>query len=256
MRKAPRLHEDLKKSQNKLSEFDLQRNKLFHFPFLNKKEWLHVPVVGKEIISIPQIENFEVSKQDNKDSCGLCVGKMVINNILKNSWKETQISENSIIKKSPISKLWLMKKYVGITPWQLQKVIQEILDKHHLPYTALEKHFITYTEIKNLLEKWSYIIFSYMWDSIDNPYRTKNGKKDMSLEGIHHPHYFILLEIDERKEIVTVANPFGYIQKIFFKEFWQRISLHPKYLHSSKLYLPLVESGLYMPRTCVIVAKK
>ncbi|MEI6774678.1 MAG: hypothetical protein WCL18_08070 [bacterium] len=78
----------------------------------------------------------------------------------------------------------------------------------------------------------------------------------MLLKGVHHPHYCVLLKIDEDKKIVTIANPFGYQEELPFNEFWQRISLDPKYLHSNKLYIPLVESGIYKPRSCVIVSKK
>ena len=77
----------------------------------------------------------------------------------------------------------------------------------------------------------------------------------MMLKCTHHPHYCILLKIDEQQTKVTIANPFGYEEELSFKDFRQRISLHPKYLHSSKLYLPLVESGFYMPRSCIIVHK-
>ena len=94
-----------------------------------------------------------------------------------------------------------------------------------------------------------------MGNAIDNPYRMKNSKKDLSLKDIHHPHYIVLLGIDEKRKMAIIANPFGYKEEIDFNEFWQRISLDPKYLHSNPFYLPLVESGLYMSRTCIIITK-
>lgn len=94
-----------------------------------------------------------------------------------------------------------------------------------------------------------------MGNAIDNPYRMKHGKKDISMRDVHHPHYVVLLQIDEKRKMVTIANPFGYKEEIDFKEFRQRISLDPKYLHSNKFYLPLVEIGLYMPRTCIVISK-
>lgn len=92
-----------------------------------------------------------------------------------------------------------------------------------------------------------------MGNAIDNPYRMKNGKKDISLKNTHYPHYIVLLGIDEKKEIVTIANPFGYKEDMNLNEFWERISLDYKYLHSNLLYLPLKKIGLYRPRTCVII---
>ncbi len=99
------------------------------------------------------------------------------------------------------------------------------------------------------------MMFSYMGDAIDNPHRMKNGKKDESFKMIHNPHYCVLLKIDENKQVATIANPFGYEEELPFKEFRERISLHPKYLRSSRMYAPLVKSGLYMPRSCVVVSK-
>lgn len=92
-----------------------------------------------------------------------------------------------------------------------------------------------------------------MGDAINNPYNKQNDKKNPALKDIHNPHYLVLLSIDELTQKVVIANPFGYKESIDFKEFRERISLYPKYLNSNKIYLPLVESGLYMPRSCVII---
>jgi len=238
----------------KLTSEQLVGNLHEHYlpPIIDKKEWLKIPKLNGKKISLPNMQTFEIDKQKTIDSCGLCSGEMVINDILKNKWNK-KISEKNIMEKTLIPQIWLVKEYVGITPEQLQNALQEILIDYHLPYTATRKDFISYKEVKNFLEIWSYLIFSYMWDAIDNPHRTKNGKKDLILKNIHHPHYIVLLGIDEKRKIVTIANPFGYKEKIDFKQFWQRISLYPQYLHSNKLYLPLVESGIYMPRTCIII---
>ena len=47
-----------------------------------------------------------------------------------------------------------------------------------------------------------------MGNTIDNPYKFKNGKKDETLKDIHHPHYCVLLAIDEHQQKVSIANPF------------------------------------------------
>jgi hypothetical protein len=94
-----------------------------------------------------------------------------------------------------------------------------------------------------------------MGDAIDNPYRKIHGTKNLSLKDIHNPHYIVLLAIDEPRQEVIVANPFGYTQTLPFKEFWERISLDPKYVHAHSIYSLLIESGLYIPRSCVIVSK-
>ncbi|MFA7717878.1 MAG: hypothetical protein WC875_04135 [Candidatus Absconditabacterales bacterium] len=212
-----------------------------------------LPLSGHKIISLPEMKDFMIYKQNNEDSCGLCTGKMVINAILKKSGIKKSINENDIIKEMILPRVELFKEYIGITPGELQTALQETLSEHKLPYTALEKQLISYPEIKDFLTQGSYLIFSYMGNAIDNPYKMKKGKKDMLLKDIHHPHYVVLLGIDEKRKIATIANPFGYKEEIDLQEFRERISLDPKYLHSSVLYLPLVESGLYMPRSCVIV---
>jgi hypothetical protein len=185
----------------------------------------------------------------------LCAGKMVINTLLKNQWINKKINEEDVIKSLLLPKIPLLKKTIGITPKQLASWLQHLLAENNLKYTTEIRHFMSYPQIRYAVQNGSYLIFSYMWNTIDNPYKQKDGEQDLSFKGIHHPHYCVLLKIDEEEKKVVIANPFGYQETLAFKEFWQRISLHPKYLRSSKLYLPLVETGIYMPRSCVVVSK-
>jgi hypothetical protein len=84
MRKTPLTSIHIRNSNDNFEEFDSQKNKLFNFPFLQKEEWLNMPDIMGAVASVPDSENFEIAKQENKDSCGLCAGKMVINTLLKN----------------------------------------------------------------------------------------------------------------------------------------------------------------------------
>jgi hypothetical protein len=69
MRKTPPTHPHIKNSNDSFEEFDSQKNKLFNFPFLQKEEWLNTPDLWNAIVSVPDSENFEIDKQENKDSC-------------------------------------------------------------------------------------------------------------------------------------------------------------------------------------------
>ena len=45
MRKTPHKYMHLNNENTPLENFDREKNKLFDFPFLNKKEWLDIPVL-------------------------------------------------------------------------------------------------------------------------------------------------------------------------------------------------------------------
>jgi len=114
--------ERLGASKEHLTEraFDDQSNKLFNFPFLNKKEWLDIPALDNEIFSIPDLEHFEIAQQENKDSCGLCAAKMVVNTIYKDNNIHKRVSEADSIKSLLFPKFSLIKKAIGITPSQMK----------------------------------------------------------------------------------------------------------------------------------------
>lgn len=254
MRKTPNIQEQQEKSKSKIKGFKEQLYKLFTFPALSKKKWQNIPPLGNETVSVSDIEKFPIEQQESKDSCGRCAARMVVEDIFKENNIHKHIEEKDIVKDLIVPKLPFMKRLFGITPKQLASWIQNILDENKLNYTAETKYFVSYPQIKQYLKNWSHLIFSYMWDAIDNPYRMKDGKKDGIFQNVHHPHYCVLLKIDEQKQTATIANPFGYQEELPFKDFRERISLHPKYLYSNNVYLPLVKSGLYMPRSCVIIS--
>ena len=255
MRKSSDIQKHPEKSKNRLKGFKERLYRLFTFPVLSKKKWLDIPLLGKETLSVPNAEHFEIEQQETKDSCGRCTAKMIVDTLLRDNHISKHIDEKDIVKDLIVPKLFFIKKTLGITPNQLKSWMQALLDENKLAYTAETKYFVSYPQIKQRLRNWSQIMSSYMWDTIDNPHKTKDGQKDGMLRGVHHPHYCVLLKIDEAKQTATIANPFGYKEELPFKEFRERISLHPKYLYSNSLYSPLVKSGLYMPRSCVVVSK-
>ena len=222
-------------------------------PVFNKKEWLALPNIKHEKVILPALKNFVIEQQETKDSCGLCSGKMVLNAIIKQNKGNEKIQEKNISDKIFLSQIEVIKEYIGVTPGQLEIAIQEIISEHALPYTAIQKTMLSYEDMKAFVEAGAYIICSYMGNSIDNPYRTKNGHKDHLLKNIHHPHYVVILAINEQTKTITLANPFGFEETIPLQDFRARFSLYPKYLNSRKIYNFLVETGIYMPRSCVIV---
>jgi len=149
MKKASHLDEILKSSQNDINEFDSQKNKLFNFPFLEKKERLDMPKLSKEYISIPDMKHFDIEKQETPDTCGLCSAEMVVNTLLKGK----KVDEGDVIKTQITPNLEIFKKTVGIFPSQLQFGIQDLIGEYKLPYTVTCKHFMSYDEIKNAMRK-------------------------------------------------------------------------------------------------------
>lgn len=151
MRKTPFKDIVLSHTNTPMENFDRKRNKLFNFPFINKKEWLDVPVLGDDICAIPNLEHFEIEQQETKDSCGMCVAKMVVNKIFKDNQIHKKVSEQDIIKSLLLPKIPLIQKMIGITPGQLERGIQEMLDEYTVEYTTQIAHFLSYSQIKNEL---------------------------------------------------------------------------------------------------------
>ncbi len=110
MRKAPRSPERLGNSQNKLNHFKERLYKLFTFPVLSKKKWLNVPLLGKETLSVPNAEHFEIEQQETKDSCGRCTAKMIMDTLLKDNHIPKHIDEKDIVKDLIVPKLFFVKK--------------------------------------------------------------------------------------------------------------------------------------------------
>ena len=151
MKKTPPTHVDVRNANNNPEDFDRKRNKLFNFPFINKKEWLGVPVLGDDILAIPNSEHFEVEQQEVKNSCGMCAAKMVVNKIFKDNEISVRVSEQDIIRSLLLPKIPLLQNMIGMAPSQLESGIQELLDEHNIDYTTKIRHFLSYLQIKKYL---------------------------------------------------------------------------------------------------------
>jgi hypothetical protein len=64
-------------------------------------------------------------------------------------------------------------------------------------------------------------------------------------------HYSVLVGIDEKAGTVTIANPFGYLEKVGLADWWRRFSLAPDTLPATGN--AAVASGLLKPRTAFFV---
>ena len=105
MRKTPSTQLHVENTDNNLKDFDHQRNKLFNFPFLNKKEWLDIPVLEDKVMTIPEINDFQIDQQKTKDSCGICSAKMVVNTLLKQYNINKDVDEEDILRHAFLPKL-------------------------------------------------------------------------------------------------------------------------------------------------------
>ena len=124
MRKTPDTQEHQEKFKSKVQGFKEQLYNLFTFPFLSKKKWQNVPLLGNETVSLPDSEHFTIEQQETKDSCGRCVAKMVVDDIFKKNHIQKSIDEKDVVKDLLLPKLSLMKKIIGITPKQMKAGIQ------------------------------------------------------------------------------------------------------------------------------------
>jgi len=120
MKKSPDSHEQLGNSKNKLNHFKERLYKLFTFPVLVKKRRQNVPLLGKEVLSVPNAEHFEIEQQETKDSCGRCTAKMIVDTLLRDNHISKHIDEKDIVKDLIVPKLFFIKKTLGITPNQLK----------------------------------------------------------------------------------------------------------------------------------------
>lgn len=120
MKKSPDSHEQLGNSKNKLQNFKERLYRLFTFPVLCKKKRLDIPLLGKESLSVPNAEHFEIEQQETKDSCGRCTAKMIMDTLLKDNHISKHIDEKDIVKDLIVPKLFFVKKTLGITPGQLK----------------------------------------------------------------------------------------------------------------------------------------
>ena len=67
-------------------------------------------------------------------------------------------------------------------------------------------------------------------------------------------HYGNLVGVDGPGATVTIANPFGVIEKMDIAEWWDRFSLLPDYMPEEQHFL--IHTGLVKPRTVFLLQDK
>lgn len=67
-------------------------------------------------------------------------------------------------------------------------------------------------------------------------------------------HYSLVIGIDEKHEFISIANPFGRIEKLTFDDWWERFTLMERYMPSLEKFA--VDIGILKERTSFIVQKR
>lgn len=190
----------------------------------------HQLEIKKAYIALPEYQDMEIFEQEKFASCGPSILKTVFNYLISRS--DIPNSDRVVDEKSFYSHSFFAKITVelfGIPPKILIQGIDKQLRKYQLPYFVVLRKLLSYTQIKQDLREGSLMIFSHMGDTHLHPHILR---KKFSKKPLHDLHYFLLLAIDEQKDEVVVADPFGKQSTLSIQEFRERISLGKKYLKS------------------------
>lgn len=173
-----------------------------------------------------ELYDFPVFRQQTDHTCGPASVRMVLKYFGKD------ISEKDIAKKCRTF-------FFGTLHWTFASGYRYYIEQIGKRSEMIED--ISYEEIKKSLERENPVIF--LFATIDEFHPPKQTL-----------HFAVIIGIDEVEKKVTIANPFGRIEKMDILEWWDRFSLHPRY--TAKMYRAFVKLGLLKPRTAFVILEE
>jgi hypothetical protein len=182
------------------------------------------PELGDTVI---ELENFPVYKQETDHTCGPCAARMAL------EYLGLKISEKRLARRC-------LTHPLGTLHWTLRMGFD---------YYARQLGFRV-----RMLENEPHI-FDRMADNLDQGLPTLFL---YAVEDHFHPpkkvtHYGNLIGINGPAGTVAMANPFGIIEHMPVKEWWERFSLKPQYMPPDQALL--AGAGLIRPRTVFLLEK-
>lgn len=188
-----------------------------------KRDWnAEPPEPGDEVI---ELENFPVFKQQTDHTCGPCAARMVLEYLGLN------VAEKQMARRC-LTHPW------GTLHWTVAMGFDHYARKLGLRVRMIGDAPDVFERMINNLRRGLPTMFLYaVVDHFHPPNKVM--------------HYGVFTGVNGPDATVTVANPFGVIEKMDLPEWWDRFSLLPGYMPESQL--PLVRAGLVKPRTVFLL---
>jgi len=171
--------------------------------------------------SVHEIEGFRIFRQETDHTCGPCAVRMVLLHLGRN------VSERRIAALS-------MTHPLETLPWTLLMGYRKLLKPLGFDVVMSENDRDVYERMIVEIKENRPVIFVY--GTIDDFHPPKKVT-----------HYGIAVGIDEPAGTITIANPFGKLEKMRIEEWWERFSLLPEYAPLAERLA--VRLGVLQPRT-------
>lgn len=187
------------------------------------KDWKTAPPdPGNEII---ELENFPVYKQETDHTCGPCAARMVLE-FLGLEISEPQLARNCLTHP------W------GTLHWTVARGFDHYAKQLGFRVRMTENAPDVFERMLLNLRRGIPTMFLYaVVDHFHPPNKVM--------------HYGNLTGVNGPDATVTIANPFGIIEKMDLNEWWDRFSLLPEYMSEGQLLL--VRAGIVKPRTVFLL---
>jgi len=175
-----------------------------------------------------QLEDFPVYKQETDHTCGPASARMILE-FLGDKEPERRLARHCLT--TPIGTL----NYPML--WGLNHFLKKLGYKAKL----LEDDPTVYDQIKESLLEGLPVLYIYSTTNFFHP-----PKKCL--------HYSAVIGLDEPRDVVIVANPFGHIEEVPFETWWAKFSHEPD--EALKLTRVLIKLRLLKPRTAFRIHAK
>ncbi len=177
---------------------------------------------------VVELAGFPVYKQETDHTCGPCAVRMTL------EYLGLKVDEATIARRS-------LTHPAGTLPWTLVPGFNSFLSQLGKKAAIVGDAPDAYERIVHALQQGIPTIFIYaVTDAFHPPKKVT--------------HYGIAAGIDEPAGTITVANPFGSIDKMPLDEWWDRFSIADE-------YAPAVEGlavrlGILKPRTAIFISDR